>query len=111
MKRFLLSVLLVSTPLQASDKFVGPCYKVRGRLSYYNGTPSTRIWIIGTHRMLGVLGEDPELPANIKPLLKDFDDKIFADFIVCPLTKERPGHMGIVTVKSARHVIHRRTSQ
>ena len=107
MKRFLLSVLLVSTPLQAADKFAGPCYKVRGRLSYYNGTPSTRIWIVGTHRMLGVRSEDSKLPANVKPLLKDFGDNIFADFVVCPLTRERPGHMRIVFVKSASRVISR----
>jgi hypothetical protein len=91
----------------ASDKMVGDCYTVRGRLSYYNGTPSTRIWIVGTHRMLGVRSEDSRLPSNVKPLLKGFGDQIFADYVVCPLTPERLGQMRIVWVKSANHVVHR----
>jgi hypothetical protein len=89
---------------------VGPCYKIRGRLSYYNGTPSTRIWIVGTHRMLGIPSEDNELPPNVKVLLKDFDDNIFGDFVVCPLSPERPGTMRMVFVKSASHLVNRRLS-
>jgi hypothetical protein len=57
--------------------------------------------------MLGILGEDPELPPNVKKLLKSFDDQIFADFTVCPLTKERKGEMQMVHVKSAIHAINR----
>jgi hypothetical protein len=34
----------------------GECFWVRGRLSAANGNPTFRIWPIGTHRMLGVLG-------------------------------------------------------
>ena len=107
MKRFVLSILLIGIPCWASANFVGPCYKVRGRLSYYNGAPSTRIWIVGTHRMLGIPSEDSELPASVKALLKGFDDQIFADFVVCPLQKERPGTMRMVFVKSASHVVNR----
>ena len=107
MRRFVLLVLVVGTYCWASDKFVGPCYHVRGRLSYYNGTPSTRIWIVGTHRVLGIPSEDQELPPNVKSLLKSFDDQIFADFTVCPLMKERAGTMGMVFVKSASHVVNR----
>ena len=107
MKRFVLLALLVGMPCLASDNFVGPCYRVRGRLSYYNGTPSTRIWIVGTHRMLGVPSEDHRLPPTVKALLKSFDDQIFAEFVVCPLTKERPETMRMVFVKSASHVINR----
>ena len=108
MKYFLLLGLLLGTYCSASDKFVGPCYQVRGRLSYYNGAPSTRIWIVGTHRMLSVPSEDTELPPNVKNPLKGFEDNIFADFTVCPLTKERKGEMRDVFVKSAIHVIDRR---
>lgn len=107
MKRFVLLALLIGIPCWAADKSVDPCFKVRGRLSYYNGTPSTRIWIVGTHRMLGIPSEDTDLPANVRPLLKSFDDKIFADFVVCPLTKERPEEMRMVYVKSASRVIDR----
>jgi hypothetical protein len=107
MRRIALLMLVLGTCGWASDKFVGPCYQVRGRLSFYNGTPSTRIWIIGTHRMLGVRSEDQNLPPNVKKLLKGFDDRIFADFSVCPLTKERPGRMRIVFVQAASHVVNR----
>jgi hypothetical protein len=100
-------ILMAGTYCSAADHFVGPCYELRGRLSYYNGTPSTRIWIIGTHRMLGVPSEDSELPPNVKILLKSFDDNIFAAFTVCPLTKEQKGYMRDVVVKSARQVVDR----
>jgi hypothetical protein len=30
----------------------GPCFKVRGRMSFYNGNPTVRIWPLGTKRML-----------------------------------------------------------
>jgi hypothetical protein len=106
-RRFVIVALVLGTYCRASDKFVGPCYHVRGRLSYYNGTPSTRIWVVGTHHMLAVTGEDQELPPDVKRLLKGFDDQIFADFTVCPLLKERPGSMGSVFVKSASHVVNR----
>jgi len=106
-KRLVVLALLMAPSCWASDKVVGPCYHVKGRLSYYNGAPSTRIWIVGTHRMLGIPSEDSELPADVKALLKSFDDEIFADFLVCPLTKERPGTMRMVLVKSASHVVDR----
>lgn len=57
--------------------------------------------------MLGVPSEDSELPMNIKTLLKSFDDQIFADFVVCPLTPDHPGEMRMVSVKSATRVINR----
>jgi hypothetical protein len=28
---------------------------VHGRLMYYNGTPSFRVWVVGTNRLLGKL--------------------------------------------------------
>jgi hypothetical protein len=57
--------------------------------------------------MLGVPSEDSALPSNVKVLLKGFEDNIFADFIVCPLEKERKGEMRDVLVKSASHVVNR----
>ncbi len=110
MKRafFVALVLLVSHVCAFAQKPVGPCYKVHGRLSYYNGTPSTRIWIVGTDRMLSLPGEDQDLPANVKALLKDFNDNIFGDFVDCPLRKYRKGHMQAVFVKSASNLVDRR---
>jgi hypothetical protein len=57
--------------------------------------------------MLGVRSETRDLPPNVKDLLKGFDDQVFANFTVCPLTRERPGRMQIVFVKSATNVVNR----
>jgi hypothetical protein len=32
----------------------GRCFTLRGRLSLYNGTPSRRIWPVGSDRLLGI---------------------------------------------------------
>ena len=104
--RYLAWWLVLASSCLASDKFVGPRYEVRGRLSYWNGTPSTRIWIVGTHRILGVPSEDSELPPKVKNLLRGFEDQVYANYTVCPLTKERHGEMRMVLVKSARNVVN-----
>jgi len=84
---------------------------VHGRLSVYNGTPSIRLWPTGTKRLLGVL--DPKnisaepgrntIPASIKSKL-DFDKDVFGDFVVCPLTRSRPGRMQTVCIESGRNL-------
>jgi hypothetical protein len=61
--------------------------------------------------MLGLPSEDSELPLSVKRLLKGFDDQVFADFVVCPLTKERPRTMRMVKVQSATHVVDRPMSR
>jgi hypothetical protein len=33
------------------------------------------------------------------------DQAMFADFVVCPLTKEKPGAMQMVCVESATHLV------
>jgi len=90
---------------------VGKYFTVRGRLNYWNGAPSARIWIIGTHRVLGLPCEDFDLPKNLRGHLHDFDDEISANFAVCPLSKYRKSGMQMVCVQSAsdvrfRHVPH-----
>jgi hypothetical protein len=46
------------------------------------------------------------LPDTIADKL-DYDHQIFADFEVCPLTKEKPGELQIVCVQSATHIVTR----
>lgn len=58
--------------------------------------------------MLGVPGEDHGLPPNVNALLNGFEDNIFGDFVVCPLTHERPEEMQMVFVKSASHLVDRK---
>jgi hypothetical protein len=34
--------------------FVGPCFTIHGRMYAANGSPSYRIWIVGSNRIFGV---------------------------------------------------------
>jgi hypothetical protein len=84
---------------------VGECFLVHGRIRLYNGTPSIRIWPIGTKRLLGVLPPENEImPLNVfKHIAWGID--IFGDFVVCPFTKEQIGHMQCVCIESASNLI------
>jgi len=93
---------------------VGKCFNVHGRLSVYNGTPSIRLWPLGTKRLLGVI--DPKdasnapgetiLPVDIKNKL-DWNKDVFGDFIVCPLTRQQAGRMQTVCIDSGKNLIIR----
>jgi hypothetical protein len=82
---------------------VEACFKVHGRLSSWNGNPTFRIWPTGTKRMLGVR-EEFDLPSELNPYLGHFDDVVFAEFEVCPLTREKAGSMQVVCVESAADI-------
>jgi hypothetical protein len=90
---------------------VGACHMVHGRLMFYNGTPSFRIWIVGTNRLLGVheieFGDNSERPLMPERIvgLAGMEHEVYADFDVCPLTKQEPRTMQMVCVASARHVV------
>lgn len=86
---------------------VAACFIVHGRLSFWNGTPSARIWRIGTKRMLGVY--DDILPGTLGLSLHGFDDAVFGDFYVCPFRRQRPSAMQFVCVESVKHVTHRKS--
>jgi hypothetical protein len=92
----------------------GECFNVHGRLSVYNGTPSIRLWPMGTKRLLAVI--DPNdvsnapgptvLPVDIKSKL-DWDKNVFGDFRVCPLTRPQSGRMQTVCIESGKNLIVR----
>jgi hypothetical protein len=87
---------------------VGPCVEVRGRLSFWNGAPSARIWPVGTKRMLGVHSD--ELPPTLEVQMERyeprhrFDTEVWANFTVCPFTGSRPGRMQFVCIESWRNL-------
>ena len=87
---------------------IGPPFKVHGRLSVYCGTPSCRIWIVGTKRILGLDQTDtPEIalmPPELQALLTT-ENLIFGDFTVVPLTKDEAGVMRIVRVVAAENLV------
>jgi len=100
---------------RARADLVGKCFTVHGRLSVYNGTPSIRLWPVGSKRLLGVL--DPEdisgepgpttVPTSIEKKL-DGDKDIFGDFLVCPLTRSKPGRMQTICIESGKNLIVRK---
>ena len=87
----------------------GPCFNVRGRMFLSNGTPSIRIWKVGTKRILGIsegrfqsddYGNVPD------ELVKQFswETAMYADFIICPFTNDKTGVMRLVCVESANNI-------
>ena len=84
----------------ARPEIVAPCFDVRGRLSFWNGAPSARIWRVGTSRILGV--HNDELPPALASRVNGFgfDTELWGTFTVCPLSKQRAGHMQFVCVEA-----------
>ena len=87
---------------------MGPPFKVHGRLSVYCGTPSCRIWVVGTTRILGLAETGPTETALMPPELQALlttENMIFGDFTVVPLTKDKAGVMRIVRVVAAENLV------
>ena len=92
------------------------CYWTRGRVRVGNGTPSYRLWKVGTNRLLGIYSgpsvdrysldnEDPEFPANVQRVWQTrIGHSLFADFEVCTLEPERPGFMQAACIESAENI-------
>ena len=91
-------------PCKSDPDIVEACFMVHGRLSAWNGTPTMRIWRIGTERILGVLDSfiGPDSPAV------GWDEEAYGDYLVCPFTKQKPGEMQKVCIESAAHVFIKR---
>jgi hypothetical protein len=85
----------------------GPCYKVKGKMFFANGSPSVRIWPIGTKRILGISEQKyyqddyANIPDDLVNKLS-WEKPIYADFTVCPFTKDKPSIMRLVCVESAK---------
>ncbi len=92
---------------------VDACFSVHGRLGVYNGIP-IRIWIVGTHRMLGVrdaMGGGVTVRPEIQTLLsrgEPGETVVYGDYEVCPLSKPHPGWMQFACIESAAHLEARR---
>lgn len=92
------------------------CYWTRGRLSFYNGNPSYRLWKVGTHRILGIYSgpgfekryaldsRNPELPSNVERAFRTPYSQIFGEFEVCPLEPEVAGTMQAACIESAKNL-------
>ncbi len=84
-----------------------PCFKHHGRLvSYSSGSPSLRIWLIGTKRVVGL--EDFTIPSVIEPYLDATSPDysfIYGDFELCPVEPDKPGHMRRVRMVGAQNLV------
>jgi hypothetical protein len=79
------------------------CFAIHGRMEVTAGL-RIRIWVIGTKRILGVDDYSYAMPKNITELLKT-DNRIYADFVVCPITPDKPGHMRFIQVCRASNLV------
>lgn len=92
---------------------VGRCFNVNGRLSVYNGAPALRIRKVGTRRMLGISEQRflvdgyRNIPEHIENQINQ-DVDIFADFLVCPFTRSKPGEMQLVCIEAAKNLVVRK---
>jgi len=115
------SLALVGASLTASQRSIEPragcrrnpeivdkCGMIHGRLFISNGTPSMRIWPVGTNRILGVAPSEREIVPEIIKQHVSFDTRLYGDFEVCPFTKEKPGEMQIVCVEAASKLVGER---
>lgn len=97
-------------PCREHPDVIAKCFSIRGRMSYYNGAPSVRIWPVGTTRLLGV-SEGRFFREGFTNLPKDLEDRLaidttdlLGDFVVCPFTKDEPGVMRLVCVESGTNL-------
>ena len=95
------------------------CVRFHGRLATGNGTPSTRLWEIGSHHIYGIYSnqygfahdnstldnEAPELPKEVtRHITEEGGWTAYGDFEVCPLERRIKGHMQAACIESATHV-------
>jgi hypothetical protein len=86
---------------KSDPDIVAECFTIHGRISVYNGSGVRRIWRIGTKRMLYVPDEFA-IPESLRELTMGVD--IYGDFLICPLEKQKPGHMQRVCIEKAQHL-------
>jgi hypothetical protein len=105
------------TPQLASS-----CIQMHGRIwDGFFGTPSVRLWQIGTHHVYGIYSneygfrnddttldnEGPQLPTSV---MKHMPTKtspwlMYGDFEVCPLESHIQDHMQAACIASATHIV------
>ena len=102
-----LSSARAACPCQGRRDLVDACFPVKGKLALTNGTPSARISVAGTDRILGV---EPHFEAHDETFCAPasviararFDQPLSGTFTVCPLSVEKPLQMRLVCIQSAQ---------
>lgn len=81
---------------------VGPCFEVQGRAFASSGTPSLRIAIKDTQRILGVLPPENEIAPKCLRKEVTFKQDVVGRFAVCPFSQDKVGAMRMVCVEEVR---------
>lgn len=130
MLRLMIMLLLLTSPppVAAKDYRQDPCeaaanlacLHIHGRLASGNGTPSTRLWHIGTRHIYGIYSnwygflhddetldnESPELHFTLpKDIPRPGGFTVYGDFDLCPLEPLMRGHMQAACIASATHIV------
>lgn len=112
-----LAILVVAIPVCAAQpkckdnpKVVAACFSIHARANLGANSVPIYLWPVGTKRRLGVTG-GPTLDDSIEPIypknlkFHSANDDIFGDFEVCPFTPEKEGHLQLVCIESATHLV------
>jgi len=84
---------------------VEACFKSHGRLSSQNGI-ALKIWLIGTKRIVAVeYTQIPSFLTKYLDLASPSHSYVYGDFEICPLEKDRPGHIRATCVRSAEKLV------
>jgi hypothetical protein len=101
-------VLGAEPECKRSPKLVGACFVIHGRADSGDGTPSLRIWRIGTKHKYGVFPDEDHGNVAPNPVLDNLDtlnNSVYGDFEVCPFTRERARAMTMVCVEEVKHLV------
>jgi hypothetical protein len=95
---------------RSNPALVGPCFEVQGRAFASNGTPSLRVAIQDTKRVLGVLPSENEIAPKCLRREVTFKQDVVGRFTVCPFSQDKPGTMRMVCVEEVRDAAVRSTA-
>jgi hypothetical protein len=108
----LLPMLLATVQLSAerdcrhNRHLVGACTTIHGRAWIAQGGPSLRIWHVGTKHFYGLKSDDPlDAPEPLLDALDSGNNDVYADFELCPFTREISGAMTMVCIQSVDHMV------
>jgi hypothetical protein len=88
--------------------FVARCFSVHARLEPGGDNVAVWIWPVGTSRYLGYLGDGRgcALPPRLDSLMT-VGKTVYADIVVRPISRSRPGHMQFVCIAAVHKLIVR----
>jgi hypothetical protein len=90
---------------RCAQRPVEACFRHHGRLSSQNGV-ALMIWLLGTTRIVRVENEVADLPfGKYLEMTSPDHSYIYGDFEICPLDRDRPGHMRSVCVLGAENLV------